>query len=118
MKPGTPLPWDVAILGHPEPGGTDISAGRRLVANAGGYNDCQEDTRDINIANAAYIVHACNAYPDLLAALKDMTPPMPLSDARCHIGIVPQSECHYCQRVAAAHAAIAKAEGRTDGDEG
>jgi hypothetical protein len=51
------------------------------------------------------------AFDDLLAALKDILPPMPGPEGSCHFGLRPQSECLYCKRVARAHAAIAKAEG-------
>jgi hypothetical protein len=49
---------------------------------------------------------------ELLAALKEITPNMPPPDAPCHYGIVPQSRCCHCQRIARARAAIAKAEGK------
>ena len=48
---------------------------------------------------------------ELLAALKEITPNMPPPDAPCHYGIVPQSSCLRCQRIARSIAAIAKAEG-------
>lgn len=42
----------------------------------------------------------------LRAALAAFIPAMPPADAPCHVGIVPQSECAHCQRVAAAHAIL------------
>lgn len=53
------------------------------------------------------------AAPDLLAALQEVTPPMPPADAPCHAGIVSQNQCAHCQRIARARAAIAKATGDT-----
>jgi hypothetical protein len=53
------------------------------------------------------------AAADLLAALKDITPALPPADAICHVGICPQDRCANCRRIMAAHAAIAKAEGRS-----
>jgi hypothetical protein len=53
-----------------------------------------------------------SAAPELLEALKEITPNMPPPDAPCHYGIVPQSRCCHCQRIARARAAIAKAEGK------
>jgi hypothetical protein len=50
---------------------------------------------------------------ELLAALKDIVPPMPPADAICHNGICAQENCAHCRRVAAAVAAIRKAEGRS-----
>jgi len=51
------------------------------------------------------------AAPELLAALRHATPPLPPPDAMCHAGIVPQSECRHCQRIAKVLAIIAKASG-------
>ncbi|GIK39554.1 MAG: hypothetical protein BroJett011_33870 [Chloroflexota bacterium] len=48
---------------------------------------------------------------ELLAALEELTPAMPPKDAPCHYGLVPQEECANCQRIAKAHAAIARAKG-------
>lgn len=44
--------------------------------------------------------------PRLRAALEAITPAMPPADAPCHAGIVPQAECAYCRRIAAAHAIL------------
>lgn len=51
------------------------------------------------------------AGPEMLAALEGVVPRMPARDARCHQGIVPQSECANCQGIARAIAVIAKARG-------
>ena len=48
----------------------------------------------------------------LLAALKELTPPMPPADAPCHVGLVPQEKCAHCGRIARARAAIKQAEGK------
>ena len=69
----------------------------------------QQIRRGEGVANA----HLIAAAPDLLAALQEITPAMPPADAPCHVGIVPQSQCAHCQRIARAHAAIAKATGDT-----
>lgn len=53
--------------------------------------------------------HLILAAPDLFEALKALTPPAPGALAHCHSDICPQSECAHCQRILAAHAAIAKA---------
>lgn len=42
----------------------------------------------------------------LLAALREITPPMPPTNAICHNGVVPQEQCLHCSRIARAHAAI------------
>lgn len=62
-------------------------------------------------ANAYLIASA----PKLLKALKALTPPMPRADSLCHVGLVAQQDCVYCNRVRAAHEAIAEAEGRGEG---
>ena len=65
-------------------------------------------TQEEALANA----NAMAALPLLLASLREMTPPIPPADAPCHVGLVPQSGCAHCQRIARAHAALAAAEGR------
>ena len=51
-----------------------------------------------------------NITDQLAQALRDLTPPMPPADARCHVGLVSQDECAHCRRIAAAHAALAAAQ--------
>ena len=63
MKPATPLPWksDKWTSHAPRTVLIDDDAcitGKRVVA------ECEEAT------DAAYVVHACNAYPRLIEALK------------------------------------------------
>ncbi len=63
-KPGTALPWAI-----------DTDTGPCVIANLGtrGIAECYEDgeTQDeTDVQNAAYIVTACNAYPQLVAALR------------------------------------------------
>lgn len=62
--PGTPLPWNL------NPGDeTKIMAVHLTIARAdcGGLSGIRVNTAE---ANAAYIVHACNLYPELLEALQ------------------------------------------------
>ena len=59
MKPGTPLPWEVdreIVLW--QAGDDELEE----VATASRLSACTHD--------AAYIAHACNAYPKLVEALK------------------------------------------------
>lgn len=93
----TPGPWHVAT------GGQQIRSARDQIARTWMMR------RGECVANA----HLIAAAPDLLAALQEITPAMPPADAPCHVGIVPQSQCAHCQRIARAHAAIAKATGDT-----
>jgi hypothetical protein len=62
--------------------------------------------------NADFIVRACNAHEELLAALKALTDP-PYPDGFCHKGICSEEKCTRCSRHARARAAIAKAEGQS-----
>jgi hypothetical protein len=48
---------------------TNIFSGRRLVANTGGYQNNIIDETPQNIANAEFIVRACNSHANLLEAL-------------------------------------------------
>ena len=66
-QPATPLPWQVDAGGDGE---IEIWAPpyRRTLALVGdGLRATSDDT-----TNAAYIAHACNAYPQLVAALRGM----------------------------------------------
>lgn len=60
-------------------------------------------------ADAEFIVLACNAYYDLLAACKDLLWSRDLM-ASCQIGVVDKCQCEKCAR-SRARAAIAKATG-------
>ncbi len=64
MKPATPLPWqqddDTYILG---PDGSSVLAPTLDGEDRGECYEAQD---------AAYIVHACNAYPRLVEALGDI----------------------------------------------
>ena len=65
-KPATPLPWSVDNGGDGEIEIWSPSEGARLIATVGdGLNVNADDEK-----NAAYIVAACNAYPELVAALQ------------------------------------------------
>ena len=67
MNPATPLPWRVASnISDTRIAGSDGIG----VANTGGVSPRREDHAECG-ANAAYIVRAANAYPRLVAALKE-----------------------------------------------
>lgn len=70
MEPATPLPWTIGPTPADSGFDTEVFRGRRLVAGTGGYSDGGEHTREDNVTNAAYVVHACNLYPELVATLK------------------------------------------------
>lgn len=58
--PPTPLPWYAT--------GSIIQS---AAINEDNYVcDVEGSSREDQLANAAYIVHACNAYPELVAAIK------------------------------------------------
>ena len=66
-KPATPLPWEM----------TRDSYAVMRIWGADGYDvACTKGDGSIPIKgrydNAAYIVHACNAYPELVAALRGL----------------------------------------------
>ena len=42
----------------------------------------------------------------LVEALEEFVPPTQAVDAPCHFGIVPQSDCAYCNRIKKARAAL------------
>ena len=112
MTKHTPGPWTAFIRGRGRTIAVDIGptpVGKTpCIINWPGF-----DASDLPVSEQIGNAHLIAASPDLLAALKDMTPPMPPPDAKCHLGIVPQSECAHCKRIAKAHAAIAKAKGES-----
>ena len=55
-KPATPLPW--------------IDDGSAVIGNDGGPGFCYVAEQACK-SDRAYIVHACNAYPRLVSALRD-----------------------------------------------
>ena len=69
MKPATPLPWecpgtdgeDYVICASPK-------GKRRTIAHVYRHSDLGIKREE----NAAYIVHAANSYPELVAALRSM----------------------------------------------
>jgi len=67
MKPATPLPWETAVNGE-EPPQWDVCGADDGDMVADLMNMPKTGEQD-----AAYIVHACNAYPELVAALKYMS---------------------------------------------
>jgi hypothetical protein len=65
MKPATKLPWHLGL-----------KQAERIVYDSNGWAVCnatvyhgKEDAEDCK-KNAAYIAHACNAYPKLVEALR------------------------------------------------
>jgi hypothetical protein len=67
MKPATKLPWHIGL-----------KQAERIVYDATGWAVCnatvyhvKEDADDCK-KNAAYIAHACNAYPKLVEALREI----------------------------------------------
>jgi hypothetical protein len=98
LAPLSPLPWHVGP--HYK---TDIESSQGRVAEIGFINSPH------GICDAAYIVHACNLYPELLAALKQ------LHDVTMQ-GLLPcDSDCEPGCVFCVATRAIAKAEGVTHG---
>lgn len=92
-------PWgtvvgDVPVEGAPTGADAIEYYGGHLIA---------ESVADVNLP-------LIEAAPELLKALRDITPDMPAADALCHRGLLPQEECRQCQKVARARAVIAKAE--------
>lgn len=64
IKPATPLPWREARAGEI---GTNVLAGEQIVASTDTH---RYTAGERELQNAAYIAHACNAYPRLVAALE------------------------------------------------
>lgn len=79
-----------------------------------------EDRRsDVRAALAHYQALAAQAeamagqdrrIAELTELLRELTPRMPPVNAQCHMGLVAQSECSHCQRIARALLAIAQSE--------
>lgn len=68
MKPGTPLPWEAApdgCLRRETPSGTDF------LPIASPWVESAFTGDETAVANAEYIVAACNAYPDLIEGLRE-----------------------------------------------
>jgi hypothetical protein len=65
-------------------------------------------------AEARFVCAAVNAHHDLVTALKRLISVAgdASADRNCHSGICSVEKCARCSKVLAAHAAIAKAEGR------
>lgn len=101
--PGTPLPWNL------NPGDeTKIMAVHLTIARAdcGGLSGIRVNTAE---ANAAYIVHACNLYPELLEALEKWLAYDNLDEADfAQVGPM----LLYAEAINATRAAIAKARGQ------
>jgi hypothetical protein len=73
VKPATALPWE-------QDDEAQVCAGNLVVAVS------YMRPADVADQNAAYIVHACNAYPKLVAALRAVYDGVPLS--RINAGVV------------------------------
>jgi len=78
LKPGTPLPWEVLSWANPYESHDHRQVkivryaedgGKSWVAECSGGSFYYHEGTE---ANAAYIVTACNAYPDLVEALQAM----------------------------------------------
>ena len=69
MKPATALPWTIEQIGVTDAGPRgvdgvfDIGPLERRISTVAGLED------------AAYIAHACNAYPKLVEALREIVDP-------------------------------------------
>ena len=64
-KPATPLPWEKYAGDYSE------IEGQRMAVVVG--KTCISDALDaVHQSDAAYIVHAANAYPQLVAALREL----------------------------------------------
>ena len=70
MKPATPLPWTISKYGQISENGADepLSVAGGVSVPSGTHNPQVVVAKQ----NAAFIVHACNAYPELVAALRAM----------------------------------------------
>ena len=110
MDTHTPTPWAIGNDGTLRNLEGHVFSGARLVANCHGHQDGKELTRKENEANARFIVIACNAHADLLAALEDVTE---LIQKWRETGGV-DSFAALTDAHDTARAAIAKANGETD----
>lgn len=77
VGPGTALPWEchkrLPLIHHWKQGPTD-STGNVLIAEVGAHRDAELEPFNGErwLQDARYIVTACNAYPDLVAALEKL----------------------------------------------
>ena len=88
---------------------SDRAALRHLVdtITAHEFHDPDPESRAALDAACNHLLSPDPALARLRAALAEMTPlSMPPADAPCHVGIVPQSKCRHCQRIAAALAIL------------
>lgn len=70
MRPATPLPWHVGVRQAEQ---IIYDAKGWAVANATVYHGKAD--RAETVANARYIAHACNAYPELVSMIRRLTHP-------------------------------------------
>ena len=100
MSKHTPVPYEILY-------GTNVVKGNRIVANCGGYSDnMNPNTLEDNKANAHFIVTACNAHADLLAACEAVVEAFWYEDEYDGNKVC---DCAMCTAYRMAQAAIAKA---------
>jgi hypothetical protein len=68
MKPASALPWSQMEIRSPS---TPFDLYSIYTMN----DNVPEHAHASNVKDAAYIVHACNAYPELIAALREACKP-------------------------------------------
>lgn len=99
-------PWALAL--------GDTPRAPYLIRDAEGFTIAATRWSEHHTGEAEATARLMVAAPNLLAALKAITPPIPHWDAICHAGICTQGACAHCRRIIAAHRAIAQAEGREE----
>lgn len=67
MKPKNPLPWEPDEIGD--------TGGENPVGVYNIYSERNRVAEYLNEGDAKYIAHACNAYPKLVEALREMVAP-------------------------------------------
>jgi hypothetical protein len=93
--------WDFAITR-----GRAAAELRRLQGLDFALRNCEQALKNM----ATKYMDTVDQRNTLLEALKELTPPMPPTDAPCHVGLVPQEKCAHCGRIARARAAIKAVE--------
>lgn len=106
MAPATPLPWKftkLTVEHHADPTYKVEGGGDSIMGDPGYYPYA------LGTTDAEYAVHACNCFPDLLAALIEIETicTESASDCRKRMGT------RVGNTLVAAHAALAKARGES-----
>lgn len=70
MKPATPLPWKLSGLGY-------VSGSKVVLARTEAAPAQYQERIDLSMEDAAYLVHAANAYPRLVAELQRLCVEIP-----------------------------------------